>query len=1265
MHGLRRRLRAKQPIDQGLASLSAAIEKSVARVSARRANLPDLQINLELPINQHREAIKQAIIDHQVVIICGETGSGKTTQLPQICLELGYGCRGFIGHTQPRRIAARAIANRVAEEIKSNAGQLVGYKVRFSDRTSDSTLIKLMTDGILLAETQGDRWLNQYEVIIVDEAHERSLNIDFLLGYLHRLLPKRPDLKVIITSATIDPERFSHHFNDAPIVEVSGRSYPVEVLYRPLLGEDEDDRDRDLQQAILDAVDEVSGIDRGDILIFLSGEREIRETNESLRKHKLPNTEILPLYARLSASQQQRVFQGTSKRRIVLATNVAETSLTVPGIRYVIDSGTARISRYSHRSKIQRLPIEPISQASAAQRAGRCGRVSSGICIRLYSEEDFNNRPEFTDAEILRTNLAAVILQMCALRLGEIEDFPFVDPPDRRLISDGFKLLFELQAVDDKRRISELGTQLAKLPIDPRLGRMILAARDFASLREVLIIVSALAIQDPRERPLEQQQAADEKHRRFRDDKSDFQALLSLWNYYHEQARHLSTNKLRKLCRDEFLSFVRMREWHDLQRELHALVTTMGMRPNQEEADYNAVHQALLSGLLTHIGFRHEEQQWLGVRSRKFFVFPGSGLFKKAPKWLMAAELVETSRLYARTIARIDPAWIEKLAPHLVKRNYSEPHWEKRAGRVVAKERVLLYGLPVIVGRKVNYGPIDPSFSREIFIRDALVGQDFYSKAPFYQHNKQLLAEIVQLEAKGRRRDLLADEEVLFQFYDELIPQNIHNTPRFERWRKQAEKNNPKLLFFDRNNLINQELPQDTVEQFPDVLNINGLELPLSYTFDPAAEDDGITVTLPLAALNQINPHRLEWVIPGLLAERMTALLKSLPKQLRKHFVPVPNYVETLIDCLQPSDKPLITAISQELQRITGIEIPNNSWHPDNLPKYLFMRIKVIDHEGKILASGRDLATLQKRFKDSAEQSFAKLPTAELEKTSLTDWDFGNLPSEVEIKRNGVAFKGYPAIVVEGSQIALRVLDNRAKARQAHHQGVRALLANKLRDKIKYIKRMLSDQRDMSLHYIGIGSLHELHNDLIEASLNRALFADTTIPRSREEFDVCLVNGRSQLIPVAEEYRSLVSDILANHHAVRKLLNGSIPLSWYEAVKDIQEQLEQLIYPGFISQTPFQWLQHLPRYLKAIALRMDKLQYAPDKDRQRLSDIARLWQDCQRRTESNQQRNINDPELEKFRWMLEELRVSQFAQELKTAMPVSVKRLEAQWKKVA
>ncbi len=1263
LRDLDRRGREGKPVDRALEQLAAEVDVAAARLRDRRAALPVPTFDDSLPINAHRDAIAAAIREHQVIVLCGETGSGKTTQLPKICLSLGLGAAGLIGHTQPRRIAARSVAARIAAELGAAVGGQVGYKVRFSDRTGPDALVKLMTDGILLAETQSDRQLDQYEVIILDEAHERSLNIDFLLGYLKRLLPRRPDLKLIITSATIDPERFSRHFNQAPILEVSGRTWPVELRYRPLLAVDEDERDRDLQQAILAAVDEVWKEGPGDILVFLSGEREIRETAESLRKHHPPNTEVLPLYARLSATEQNRVFQPRGRPRIVLATNVAETSLTVPGIRYVIDPGTARISRYSPRSKIQRLPVEKISQASANQRAGRCGRIMAGVCVRLYAEEDFQSRPAFTDPEILRTHLAAVILQMCALNLGRPEEFPFVDPPDSRQISDGFRLLFELQAVDAQRHITDLGRQLAKLPVDPRLGRMLLAAQREGCLREMLIIVAALAIQDPRERPLERQQAADEKHRRFRDEHSDFLGLLKLWEYYHEQARQLSKNQLRNLCQTNFLSFVRMREWRDLHQELLGLVTEMGMRLNVEPAPYANLHRALLTGLLGHLGFKQEDNAYLGARGRNFYLFPGSGLFKKRPRWVVAAELVETSRLYARTVARIEPEWVEGLAGHLLKRSYAEPHWEKRSAQVTATERVTLYGLPIIAQRRIHYGPLDPTLARELFIRQALVEGEFHCRAPFFARNRQLLAELEELEVRARR-DLAADEETLYHFYAERIPEGIYSGLTFEIWRKRIERDQPRLLFLDRAVLLAQASPVTDGEQFPDHLDLDGLKLPLNYRFTPGAEDDGVTLTVPLAAVNQVDPNRVDWLVLGLRAERMAALLKSLPKALRRNFVPVPNYVQALLEVIEPGGRSLVGAMTEHLQRMTGVRISEEAWNFDAVPPHLRMRFQVVDADGKTLATGRDWAAIQARLRGEARIRFAALPIPEFERERLRDWDFGELPVEVSFVRNGIQLRGYPALVAEADgTLALRVLDSPMRAEATTRIGLRRLIARRLGMAFKQLARDLPNFQRMALHYIGLGTQEQLREDLLNAILDRAFLADEPLPRDRVGFEALLERGKTRLPAASKEVCETADAILAAYHEVRRALTEESPV-WAEALADIRDQLGRLVYPGFLSQTPPEWLPHSPRYLRAITLRLQKLRQAPDRDRQRRGDIIRLWEGCQRRLEEDVRRERHDPEVIRFRWLLEELRVSQFAQELKTLLPVSVKRLEEQWSRV-
>lgn len=1300
----------------------AAMEVAHEHLRQRRARLPQPGFDEALPVNIRRAEIAAAIREHQVVVVCGETGSGKTTQLPKICLQLGFGAAGLIGHTQPRRIAARSVAARIAEELGPQAAGLVGYKVRFNDRSGPDTAVKLMTDGILLAETQHDPQLDAYEVIILDEAHERSLNIDFLLGYLKKLLPRRPDLKLIITSATIDPERFARHFNDAPVIEVSGRTYPVEMRYRPLIGEDEDARDRDLQQAILDAIDELWTEGPGDVLVFLSGEREIRETAEALRKHHPPGVEVLPLFARLSAAEQNRVFQSHGRPRIVLATNVAETSLTVPGIRYVVDPGTARISRYSYRSKIQRLPVERVSQASANQRAGRCGRVQAGVCIRLYSQEDFAARPRFTDPEILRTNLAAVILQMAALKLGDPAAFPFVEAPDSRLIHDGYKLLQELEAVDERHQLTALGRELARLPIDPRLGRMILAARRFGCLADVLIVASALALQDPRERPLEVQQAADEKHRRFRDERSDFLGYLRLWDWWHAQAKKLTKSKLRELAKTSFLSYVRMREWHELHAQLSEVVASLAgegeaaasardiapppPEPGQKReesawpANFAELHRALLTGLLGNIGLHQQEgHEFLGARGRKFRVWPGSGLAKKPPRWLAAAEIVETSQVYARTCARIEPEWLEELAAHLIKRSYAEPVWEKRAARVAATERVTLYGLPVVSGRRVNYGPIDPPVARELFIRHALVQREYSCAAAFFQHNAELVTEIEALETKARRRDVLVDEEAIFRFYDERIPPQVHSGVAFLKWLKQVEREQPQWLFMSREQLMAHAADDVTAARFPDHLLLGGIAFPLSYRFEPGAEDDGVTLTVPLAALNQLPEARCEWLVPGLLPERLAALLKSLPKDLRRRVVPVPDTVERLRDALEPGDEPLIPALARALQRLTASEFPESAFDAAAVPAHLAMNFRVVDPDGTVLAGGRDLGALRRQLGDASRQAFGTLASAfraaadkarkpvttlglaaaappqapapravddavaRIERADVHDWDFGPLPAVLAFMRNGIELKGYPALVVEDERLAVRVLDTPARAASAHRAGLHRLISLRLREQVKYLRRNLPGLTQMALHYVGIGTQEQLRDDLLTAVLDR-VFLSEGLPRERAAFEVMLERGRGQLMSIANEVCAQVGQALASCHEVRRRLRGKLPLSWMEVAKDVNEQLDALVYPGFISVTPAEWLQRLPIYMKAIELRLQRLDGRVEQDRARMAEAQRLWRWYRQRQAQLARRGGDDAELERFRWMLEELRVSLFAQELKTALPISVKRLEEQGEKV-
>ncbi len=1275
LRGLQRRLGEGKPIDHGMAEVSKAIERSRARLAQRRAL--DLQIDYpaELPVSERRQEIAEAIGKHQVVIVAGETGSGKTTQLPKICLELGRGRAATIGHTQPRRIAARSVANRIAEELHSELGQLVGFKIRFTEHAGGNSLVKLMTDGILLAEIQSDPLLEQYDTLIIDEAHERSLNIDFLLGYLKQLLPKRPDLKLIITSATINTERFAKFFNDAPVVEVSGRTYPVEVRYRPLLQEGK--READPLQGLIDAVDEVARLDPlGDILVFLSGERDIREAAEALGKHRMRDTEIMPLFSRLSATEQDRVFRRHGGRRIVLATNVAETSLTVPGIRFVIDIGLARISRYSHRTKVQRLPIEAVSQASANQRAGRCGRVSEGVCIRLYSEEDFLSRPEYTEPEIRRTNLASVILQMMLLGLGDIEQYPFIDPPDRRYINDGFRLLHELGAVDRNNRITADGRQLARLPLDPRIGRMLLSASKENALHEVLIIASALTIQDPRERPLEAQQAADEKHVRFADEKSDFIAYLNLWDYFHEQSRHLSQNKLRKLCRSEFLNYLRMREWHDIHGQLLGRLRELDLKPNQQPADYDAIHRALLAGLLGNIALKDEREadstkgkrkplvEYQGARNIRITIFPGSSLAKKTPKWIMAAELVETSRLFARDVAAIDPTWIEPLAKELVKRSYLEPHWEKRNARVSAFEQVTLFGLLIVARRKVHYGPLDPKLSRELFIRHALVRGEFDCKAPFFQHNRDLLEEVALLEAKSRRRDILVDEQTLFDFYDQHIPQDIHTGKAFKRWREKVESDSPRLLFLERDFLMQHAAEGITGEQFPEVFNYQGMPLPLDYHFEPGHPADGVTVVVPVAALAQLSAQAFDWLVPGLLKEKLIALIKAMPKPVRRNYVPAINFAEAALAAMPGNEGDLLQVFASQLQRISGNAVPAEAWQVENLPPHLQMNYRVVDESGKVLCEGRDLFTLQQQMAGKVRQSLQVEETdCEWERDGVTEWDVDEIPQSISLQRHGMKINAFPAYVDEGGSVALKLFESVEIAETAQCKGVMRLFMLANRDKLKYLEKNLPGIKESCLRYAPVGRCEELVSDIVSAAVEQSLLGNMAAPRDRQEYERRADAARNELIDKANYIAEAVGDVLAAQQKINKTLKGSLQPQWLNSVADIRDQLERMLRRGFVTKTPVVRLKDLPRYLLAVEKRLEKLRSDPERDRRLLLELQPLWQRYWERCGEGP--NCGTSSWQQFRWLLEELRVSLFAQELGTSERVSVPRLEKMWKELA
>jgi len=1283
-HRMRRRIDGLQKIrDAGkraktAARISADIDLAELRVEQRREALPEPGYPPELPVSARKDDIAEAIRDNQVVIVAGETGSGKTTQLPKICLELGRGVLGTIGHTQPRRIAARTVAERIAEELDTGIGETVGYKVRFTDHSSDETLVKVMTDGILLAEIQRDRMLRDYDTIIIDEAHERSLNIDFLLGYLKRLLPKRPELKLVITSATIDPERFSRHFGDAPIVEVSGRTSPVEVRYRPIEGDGDpgDDRadQRDQVQAICDAVDELRGEKPGDILVFLSGEREIRDTAEALGRMRLPDTEVLPLYARLSSAEQHRVFQPHRGRRIVLATNVAETSLTVPGIRYVIDPGTARISRYSHRTKVQRLPIEPVSQASADQRKGRCGRVAEGICIRLYSEEDFLSRPEFTDPEILRTNLASVILQMASLGLGDVAAFPFVEGPDHRQIKDGVHLLHELGALDPeepdpRKRLTETGRRLAELPVDPRLGRMVLEAERRGCVREVMIIAAALSIQDPRERPADAQQAAQAKHARFAEKESDFLAYLNLWSYLKEQQKALSGNQFRKLCRTEFLNYLRVREWQDIYGQLKQVVKGMGVTLNTAAPDPANVHAALLSGLLSHVGLKDpEKHEYLGGRGARFAIFPGSALFKKQPRYVMAAELVETSRLWGRMCARIEPEWAEELAGHLVKRTYSEPHWEKKRGAVMAYERVTLYGVPIVAQRKTGYAKVDPALSRELFIRHALVEGDWDTHHKFFHANRRLLEEVEDLEHRARRRDILVDDEALFAFYDERVGAEAVSAAHFDAWWKKARRADPDLLDFSKSMLINDGAEEVSEEDYPDAWSQGEFSFPLTYQFEPGTEADGVTVHIPLEVLNQVGEEGFDRQIPGLRKDLVTALIRSLPKALRRNFVPVPDHAAEVLGRLPADDgTPLTEVLAAELSRMSGERIAPDDFDVEKVPDHLRITYRAVDRSGRRLAEGKDLAALRGELKPKLQKAISAEAKG-IEKKGLTQWDFGPLQRTFERKSAGPTVKGYPALVDEGDSVAIRIYDTEAEQRASMRRGLRRLLRLTVPSPAAVIRRGLDNQAKLALGHNPHGGVDKLFDDCADCAVDAltAQWAARNTPQGEtwtgvwdpDAFAALREYVRAELGDALDDVVRQTARILAESHKTAKKLKGTTSMAVLPSLNDAQNQVAGLIRPGFVADAGRDRLPHLHRYLRAVEYRLSKLAENPRRDQVNMAKVEQMRQAVDRAVGALPAGRAEDPDVRELRWMLEEFRVSLFAQQLGTAYPVSEKRIQ-------
>ncbi len=1308
-------------------ALRLAIADSAARLIARQAALPKPDFPPDLPVNQRKDEIAAAIRDNQVVIVCGETGSGKTTQLPKICLELGRGVSGLIGHTQPRRIAARATATRIAQELKSELGATVGFKIRFTDRIGPQSYIKLMTDGILLAETQGDPLLSAYDTLIIDEAHERSLNIDFLLGYLRQLLVKRPDMKLIVTSATLDAERFARHFGTAdkpaPVIEVSGRLYPIEMRYRPVerdepkpLRPGEAPRpeprgpDRDLYDALVDAVDEAQRSGPGDVLVFLPGEREIREAAEALRKaHHAAGTEVLPLFARQSAQEQARVFAPSKGRRVVLATNVAETSLTVPGIRYVVDTGLARVKRYSHRNKVEQLQIEKIAQSAARQRAGRCGRVSDGICFRLYDEEDFNKRPAHTDPEILRSSLAGVILRMKSLKLGEVAEFPFIDAPLPRMVADGYQLLAELGAVEEAdgdavMNLTPIGRELAKLPLDPKIGRMILAARDRGSLAEVLVIAAALSTQDVRERPPERQAAADQAHARFRgpehDQKSEFLWYWNLWKAWEEVQRHETSSKQKAWCKSNFLSWLRLREWRDVFTQLHTLCAEHGWKENDKPASFEDIHKALLAGLLGHVGCKIEDASgpaagsYLGARGIKFWPHPGSAIAKKAGKWIMCAELVDTSRLFGRCLARIEPDWLEEVGGHLLKRQVSEPHWSKASGAVRGWERGTLYGLTVYPRRGVTYREIDPALCRELFIREGLV-QGEIAEGPargmaFLGHNRRLMAEIERLEHKSRRPDVLVDEELIYAFYDAKLPPEVLDLASFEAWRKAAEKKAPKVLQLTRDQLMRHDAEGITTDRFPSSLEVLGQKLKLAYLHEPGEADDGVTLTVPLAMLNQIPASRCEWLVPGLLEEKVTALLRTVPQKHRHRLQPMADSAADFMAKFDAGefdlDDPLIKALQRFVEERVSLKLPMESFRPENLNPHCFMNFRVQDEHGRILGQSRNLAELRTRFRDQVAARFqsarivptakaepaapapkqgaepapakaAAAPTADKPLAGFTGWTFGPLPELLEVKVAGREIVGFPALHDDGASVSLRPYDTPEEAAKVHRGGLARLFALALSAQVKAIEK-LPGIRELALQFIGYGAEAELKAQLVTATLERCCLLEP-LPTDADSFDKRCQEAKPRITLVAQELMRLTGQLIVEHATLTKRLAGL--KTFPDVVADINTQVAKLMPKHFVVALPYERIAQIPRYLKGATVRIDKLRNNPARDAELMADWKKLAQPFEREWLAKAKAGVTDPQLEEFRWLLEELRVGLFAQELKTPMPVSIKRLQKIW----
>lgn len=1251
----------------------------------RRTPVPPFELMPGLPVTEHGEELVRAVRENRVVIVCGETGSGKTTQLPKIAMMAGRGETGMIAHTQPRRIAASSVAKRIAEELKTNLGDVVGYKVRFTDKTHSGATIKLMTDGILLAETQADPLLRAYDTVIIDEAHERSINIDFLLGYLKRLLSRRADLKVIVTSATIDAERFAEHFADengrsAPIFNISGRTYPVEIRWRPLDDVDEAD-DRTMLEAIENAVSELEMAGRGDILVFLPGEREIRETEDYLRKTRVGKVEILPLFARLSASDQEKVFKPSGLRRIVLATNVAETSITVPGIRYVVDTGLARVKRYSYRSKVDQLLIEPVSQAAANQRAGRCGRVAEGICIRLYDEEDFARRPAFTDPEIFRTNLAAVILRAKALKLGDIREFPFLQAPPARAIADGISILQELRALTPEGELTKIGRELSRLPVDPKLARMLLAGSEFGSLSELLIICSGLSVQDPRERPLDQQEAADRAHKELADERSDFLSFVKLWRWYEKaKAEKESNRKFDAELHRRFLSARRMREWRDVYRQLETIVDELGWRKNTAPATYEEVHRALLSGLLGNIGSKSAESDfrappYLGARGIKFWLWPGSVRAKKSGRWIFAGEIVETSRLFARTLADVEPEWIEAAAGDLVRRHAGDPRWEKRRGEVVASERGTLYGLTLYKDRSVLYSRYDAVAAREVFIREGLVPGEIETRGAFLSHNLRLVREIRELEHKTRRPDVLVDDEQIFAFYDEKLPADVCGTISFEAWRKEAEKKDPRLLYLSKEELMRHDATNATQQYYPKTLEMAGVTMALTYHFEPGSPRDGITLTVPVYALNQIDPVRCEWLVPGMVKEKAQALLKSLPQKIRRHCVPIADYAKAFyVRCGegQRTDRGFLTVLAEDIRETLSVPCTASDFKVEQLPPHLIMNFRVVDEHGRTLEMGRSLAQLRAELGGLAQDAFQSVAQADESVAKdlaegVTDWTFGELPELMEISRRGQTLIGHPALVDQGNVCSIEVFDDPVEAARTHRKGLRKLFRLVLREQVKYVERSLKDLGRVSMQAAvvpGLSRLFEsadtLSRGVVDAVLEATALVDP-LPTDEESFKARKEDVRGRLTLVAGEVARLLTTIVTEATSLPMKLRRFTDAP--ELVRDVEEQLDALFPPDFLLAAPLSQLMHYPRYLKAIHYRLDRYRDDPKRDAERQAALTALRVPYLRAVAAR--RGVPDPQLTDFRWLLEELRVSLYAQQLRTPMPVSVKRLERIWATIA